>query len=326
VSAFLKATFGELAPYLADYGYQPVPIPPGRKGPLSKGWQAGHPPEHYLPHVDPENRMVTDCARYGVGLLTRTCPAVDLDIRDRELVRVLLELAGDMLGPSPFRVGAPPKALMPFSTGAPFDKISGRWFALPGDNWRTESYSPHRIEVLGNGQQFLAYARHPRGTLYRWRRGEPMDTHLIDLPRIDQASANAFLWAAQSVIREVGATPLVRRDKVWFPDAWAHADFGEPELRQTSRRRDHSGEHIDRDWQLLAPETLAKLIDARHARRLNGGGWITACPAHVAGEGSTHRSLSITQRAGGGSVVHCFAECPFPEIAREISRIVENAA
>jgi hypothetical protein len=36
--------------------------------------------------------------------------------------------------------------------------------------------------------------------------------------------------------------------------------------------------------------------------------------------------LSITPRDGGGSVVHCFAECDFAEIAREISAIVGRAA
>jgi hypothetical protein len=315
VSAFLKEPFGELAPFLADYGYQPVPIKPGFKAPLLDDWQAGHPVEHWLPR----------CASWGTGILTATCPAIDLDIRDREIVRALIRLADDMLGGAPFRIGSPPKALLAFSTKAPFEKLSGRWFALPGDDWRADPYVPHRIEVLGAGQQFLAYARHPRGTFYRWARGEPMQAHLIDLPEIGQDRAQAFLRAAQGVIREAGATALVRRDKVWFPDPWAPGDFGEPEPTR-DRRRSVSGERIDSDWQLLDPETLAKRIDAKHACRLKAGGWITACPAHIPGEGSTHRSLSITPRAGGGSVVHCFAECSFVEIARAIGDVIGRAA
>jgi hypothetical protein len=304
-TSYTAEPFGVVAPYLADYGYLPVPIRPGAKAPMLDDWQAGHPPDHYLPK----------CATWGTGILTGTCPAVDLDIRDRELVRVLIELAGDLLGPCPFRVGAPPKALMPFSTAQPFDKISGRWWALPGDNWRADSYSPHRIEILCDGQQFVAYAKHPRGTFYRWRRGEPMDTYLVDLPEIDQAGAAAFLQTAEQIIAETGAVPLRRQDKVWFPDLEHPA--------QLSRRREGTGERIDSTWQRLDPETLAKRIDPKHARRLNGGGWITSCPAHKS-EG--HRSLSITPRDGGGSVVHCFAECSFQEIAREISAIVGRAA
>jgi hypothetical protein len=314
MGAFLNAPFAEVAPWLHDNGYWVVPIKPGEKAPLIDDWQTPKSIDHYLPK----------CAGWGTGILTANCPAVDLDIRDRELVRVLLQLGAEMLGPSPFRVGAPPKALMPFSTAAPFDKISGRWFALPGDDWRADGYAGHRIEILGDGQQFLAYACHPRGTFYRWRRGDPAELPLVALSQIDATQAQAFRWAAQGVIREVGAVPLVRRDKVWFPDAWAPADFGEPEPT-TSRRHEKSGGRIDSSWQRLEPEDLAKRIDAKHARRLKDGGWITACPAHVAGPGSTHRSLSITPRDGGGSVVHCFAECTFQEIAREISNLVRTA-
>jgi Bifunctional DNA primase/polymerase, N-terminal len=312
VSAFTKAPFGEVAPYLADYGYPPVPIKPGFKAPMLDGWQGGHPPEHYLPHRDPSSGKVTDCRRWGTGILTATCPAVDLDIKDRELVRVLLELVDEVLGYAPFRIGAPPKALVPFSTAAPFDKISGRWWALPGENFRAPSYSPHRIEVLGQGQQFVAYAIHPgTGRAYRWRKGCPMTVLHVDLPEIDEALARTFLAAAEQVLEDVGAVPLRKVAGEFRPD------LGQPEKSEPLRRYG-SGETV-RDWQLLDPETLAKRIDAKNARRLKNGGWITACPAHRS-EGA--RSLSITPRDGGGSVVHCFAECSFADISNAISSIL----
>jgi hypothetical protein len=83
------------------------------------------------------------------------------------------------------------------------------------------------------------------------------------------------------------------------------------------------GERIDSSWQSLDPETLAKRIDPKHARRLKDGAWICSCPAHRS-EG--HRSLSITPRDGGGSVVHCFGGCDFLEVAREISNTVGSRA
>jgi hypothetical protein len=312
MSAFTVAPYGELASYLADYGYQPVPIKPEFKAPMLDGWQAGHPPGHYLPHRDPTTRKVTDCSRWGTGILTASCPAVDLDIRDRELVRVLLELVDEVLGYAPFRIGAPPKALAPFSTNAPFDKISGRWWALPGEEFRSHGYSPHRIEVLGQGQQFVSYAIHP-GTKrpYRWRKGCPMTVLWIDLPEIDETLARTFLAAAEQVLEDVAAIPLRKVGGEWMPD------LGRPEESEP-RRRYGSGETV-REWQFLDPETLAKRIDAKNARRLKNGGWITACPAHRS-EGA--RSLSITPRDGGGSVVHCFAECSFVDVADAISAIV----
>jgi hypothetical protein len=230
------------------------------------------------------------------------------------VVRVLIGLAGEMLGPSPFRIGAPPKALLPLSTAAPFEKISGRWWALPGENWQDAAYAPHRIEILCDGQQYIAYARHPRGTFYRWARGEPMDTYRVDLPEIDQAKATAFLSTAETVLRDVGAVPLKRMNRIYYPD------LAQPERQKPFRRR--RGASGPSDWQLLDPETLAKRIDAKHARRLRGDGWITSCPAHNSGG---HRSLSITPREGGGSVVHCFADCSFVEVAREIGRILGAA-
>jgi hypothetical protein len=300
MSGFFNAPYGQLSGYLEGYGYRPVPIKPGFKFPALDDWQAGHPRSHYLPRY----------AAWGTGILTATCPAVDLDVKDRELVRVLLDVAYEDLGPTPFRVGAPPKVLLPYSTSAPFDKISGRWWALPGEDFRSVSYSPHRIEVLGIGQQFVAFARHPRGTFYRWRKGCPMDTPLIDLPEIDETAAKDFLTAAEAILENIGAVPLRRMNKVWYPDLVG--------AEQPCTRVQKSCDRISSDWQRLDPEALAKRIDAMNARRIKGG-WITSCPAH---KSVGARSLSITPRDGGGSVVHCFGECPFPEIAREIASIV----
>jgi hypothetical protein len=72
----------------------------------------------------------------------------------------------------------------------------------------------------------------------------------------------------------------------------------------------------------MDPETLAKRIDPRHAKRTREG-WICSCPAHRS-EG--HRSLTINHRDGGGSLVKCWAECDFADIARAIDGIVGRAA
>jgi len=88
VGAFTKASFGVIAPFLAEYGYHPIPIIPGDKRPAIDEWQTPRPVEAYLPRY----------ARYWTGILTATCPAIDLDIRDKELVRVLIETADEMLG------------------------------------------------------------------------------------------------------------------------------------------------------------------------------------------------------------------------------------
>ena len=314
MSAFTRAPFATIAPLLQDFGYSPVPIKPGEKAPLVDDWQAGHPVEHYLPHRHPTTGRVTDCARWGTGILTATTPAIDVDVRDKELVRALIDLADDLIGGAPFRIGNPPKALLPFATDQPFEKIAGRWFGLPGEDWRAPSYSPHRVEVLGAGQQFVSYAIHPSTRRpYRWARGEPMQCYRVDLPELTVELARDYVAAAEEVLLAVGAVPLRRQNGRWRLDqAQPHA--GERDVRRADPETISA-------WQVLDPETIAKKIDAKHAKR-QGAGWICKCPAH---HGDGYRSLSITPRRGGGSVVHCFAECPFPDISRAIADIVRAA-
>ncbi len=207
MSTFTRAPFAEVAPHLEATGYQPVPIKPGHKAPMLDNWLAGHPVEHWLPHRHPSGR-VTDCSRWGTGVLAATCPAIDIDIRDRACDRALVELADDMVGGAPFRVGNAPKVLLPFSTPEPFAKTVTRWFALPGEDWRAPGYEAHRVEILGERQQFVAYAVHPgTGRPYRWGRGEPMCAHLVDLPEITEELAAEYAVAAEEILVDVMVAP-----------------------------------------------------------------------------------------------------------------------
>jgi hypothetical protein len=301
LSAFIMAPFSTVGPLLEDFGYQPVPIKPGYKAPLVDDWQAGHPVAHYLPR----------CARWGTGILTATAPAIDIDIMDRALVRVLIDLANDLIGGAPFRIGQPPKALLPFATDEPFEKITGRWFALPGDDWRSSKYHPHRIEVLARGQQFVAYAVHP-GTRrpYRWGRGEPLAVHRCDLPELTEAKARRYVTAAEQILRDVGAVALRLEDGVYRQEVITVA--------APARQAVNGSGSFTTSWKTMGAGDLAKRIDAK-AAALRSGGWVCKCPAH-SGEG--HRSLAIKAGMDGGLLVFCHAGCSFVEIAKAIGRIV----
>jgi hypothetical protein len=313
MTAFTREPFGIVAPLLYQYGYSPVPIPPGRKGPLVNEWQVPRKPGHYLPYVDPETGRRTHCGLYGTGILTRYCPAIDIDIRDRELVRVLIELADEMLGVAPFRVGARPKTLLLYGGGG-FGRITGRWWALPGDDFTNEGYAGHRVEILCDGQQAVAFAKHPRGTYYRWRRYSPISLSRSVLVPINETEARDYLAAAERIIKKVGAIPIKKERGVWIED--------KPKT-QMPRRYDFSDRRWEPSaWQQMDPETLAKAIGARSAKRTRQG-WITACPAHKSEGG---RSLTVNPRDGGGSLVKCWAECSYRDIARAIESIVGRAA
>jgi putative DNA primase/helicase len=268
-------TFAEHAPSLADFGYEPVPIRPGGKAPMIDGWQDGAPPERYLPHfVD-----------WGTGVLTRHTPAIDLDIRDRGIVKLLIRLAEDMFdGPSPIRVGQPPKALLPFYADTRFDKIVSRWFCLPGEDLTTAGFKAHRIEVLGQGQQFVAFHVHPgTGRPYKWGRGSLLTYHAVDLAAIDRASTAAFVETADRIMARAGMIPLKLsggRYKLDLPDAAPSA----------SRRS--SGTVSGLAWRLMDPGELAKAIDPTTAREMPDGSWRLRCPVH---NGEHRDSLRIAK-------------------------------
>jgi hypothetical protein len=299
--------FGPLAPILSGLGYQCVPIEPGTKAPGSNGWQTPCPVEQYLPR----------CAKWGVGVLTAHTPAIDLDIRDAGLIKIVIRLAEDMLepGPSPIRVGQFPKVLLPFSTDQPFDKVFSRWFALPGEDFTAAGFKPHRIEVLGDGQQFVAFAVHPTtGRPYRWVRGSLLIYHAVDLAPITREQATAFVRAAERILLRANLIPLA------LSSGRYRLDIPEAAPPPPTPRRHRPGEpDTIAPWQLMTPGELAQAIDATTARRQHDGSWRLRCPVH---RGQHTDSLRIAQGDQQAIVWKCFADCSQDDVRRKISEIV----
>jgi hypothetical protein len=127
-------------------------------------------------------------ARCGIGVLTRETPAVDLDIRDREMAESMGAWVARLLGGGsvmPCRVGAAPKRLYLTRLGegqAPFAKVSSKVWV---DEWAQE----HKVEILGDGQQFVAYAVHPdTGREFTWvgDGGDPLTVMPEELPELTE--------------------------------------------------------------------------------------------------------------------------------------------
>jgi Bifunctional DNA primase/polymerase, N-terminal len=302
-----RLPFGTLGPVLAELGYRCVPIEPGTKSPGSTGWQSPRTVDEYLPR----------CARWGIGVLTAHTPAIDLDIRDSGLVKILIHLAEEMLeaGPSPIRIGQCPKALLPFSCGEPFDKVVSRWFALPGEDFTAPGFKGHRIEVLGDRQQFVAFAVHPNtGRHYRWVRGSLLTYHAVDLAPINQEQAAAFVRAAEAILLRANMLPLVLsggRYRLDLPEA-------SPPPPEPRRRRPGDPQTV-RVWDFMTPEELAKAIDPTTARRQHDGSWRLRCPVH---HGQHTDSLRIAQGHQQAIVWKCFADCSQDDVRRKLSEIL----
>ena len=164
---------------LIDNGYNFVAIPPKQKGPTEKDWEKTQVSKKLLESWCEEGK-----GHFGVGILTKYTPAVDIDVVDEEFALELQAKAFELWGEAPVRVGKAPKRLVMYRTKEPFRKITSKTFL---NDWEERC----RIEILGDGQQFVAFAIHKEtGNPYKWVSGGSPDTLSHDeLPLFDENKA-----------------------------------------------------------------------------------------------------------------------------------------
>lgn len=179
---------------LIDQGYSVVPIQVGKKAPGFDGWQKTRSTKPQLEEwIEHGHRWS------GVGILTRHTPAIDIDVRDEDVANQMVEWVHENIGPSPTRIGRAPKCLLPFRTDEPFRKMRSTKYK---DEWGDE----HQIEILGDGQQFVAFHKHPdTGKPYTWPTGRsPLNVKANDLPTLTVEKAQALIDHFEAVADEQG--------------------------------------------------------------------------------------------------------------------------
>ena len=195
--AFLKA-HGHT---LVDSGSEIVPIMKGKKAPMIKGWQ-----EIRATHDDVDKWLANGHADGGVGVLCRNTVAVDIDCLDAPLNHKLLRWLDENVGKSAIRVGQKPKCILPFRVDGKFSKIRS-W------EYEDELGSKHAVEVLAEGQQFVAYGIHPStNEPYKWVRGKSIaDIPQSDLPTISKDQAEAFVAYFEELAEQQEGWELARK-------------------------------------------------------------------------------------------------------------------
>jgi putative DNA primase/helicase len=177
-------------------GYPPVPVKTGQKNPMALGWQiiSKNADE---PIVLSWKRKMRACR--STGILTGEVVGVDIDVQDEALASKIEALAYETLGPTPLkRIGRAPKRLLTFRTLNPFNKIDGGALYL-GDQ-------KQKIEVLGQGQQFVAFGTHPETQRpYQWIGPTPCDVPLNQLPIVTKEQCKEFVAKANAILRNAGA-------------------------------------------------------------------------------------------------------------------------
>lgn len=213
--------FEEYGPRLAELGYTVLPIKPGTKRPDLKNWNTDPPDLARTRQLAANGR-----AHHGTGIHAAHTPAIDVDVLDPAIAQAMSD-AIDRIFPGVHlmtRTGRAPKFLVPFRSTVPFKKITSKTY--------TDGVNEHKVEILGDGQQWLAYAIHPDTNLpYEWFdgvgdtgiSGEPLAS-LPELTREDAllvvgafevlaaARVEAGEWRAVSPAQESSERPVANDD------------------------------------------------------------------------------------------------------------------
>lgn len=160
---------------LIDNGYHIVPIRFGGKAPGFDGWEKSRASRDQLTEWLEGGHKTA-----GVGILTKNTPAVDIDCRNEKLAEIMEAYCREKLGVKLMRIGLWPKRLFLFRTDQPFRKMRT---SIRLD----EEMEKNQVEVLGEGQQCVAYAKHPdTGKPYYWPDDgmNPLEVRASELPTV----------------------------------------------------------------------------------------------------------------------------------------------
>jgi RecA-family ATPase len=184
---------------LLQAGYLPIPTT-GKRPPIA-GWTDIAATETII-----EGWGKLYPASLNTGILTRTTPAVDIDVSESDIADEIEAALWEMIGSRTMvRFGQPPKRAILFRSETPFGKISTPIFTAPNG-------LQHHVEVLCNGQQIVVLGTHPvTGNPYSWHGGEPGDVPRSDLPELTQSLAEAFIARAAGIMRAQGWTEEARK-------------------------------------------------------------------------------------------------------------------
>jgi hypothetical protein len=196
---------------LIENGYEPIPVL--GKAPVVSEWQAG---PITIERIAAERAQFPDAK--STGLRTGHTVGADIDVIDKAHAQKFKELAWRILGGTTIdRVGAKGCVLV-YRNETPIEKIT---VSIKGKK--------DKIEILGTGQQFVAFGIHPdTGRPYEWDGGQefgetPLTVPLNSLPAVTPAQLREFANESAKLLTELGYAP-----------AKVSGDTGEPKQPKKS--------------------------------------------------------------------------------------------
>jgi hypothetical protein len=179
-------------------GYEPIPIISGRKRPALEDWRKAE------LDLDTVSAWANDRpGELSTGVRTKYTPGFDIDVHDADMAdRVQQVLVHMLRGTILKRTGLPPKRLIPCRCTTPFNKISA--------SFKSPDNVIHKIEVLADGQQFVAEGIHEdTHQPYRWEDSTDLLSVAHEhLPLVDEALARRFVNEASAIMEGAGWTKV----------------------------------------------------------------------------------------------------------------------
>jgi RecA-family ATPase len=184
MAAVTTDDIAELRLAIQANGYSPVPA--YKKCVFLEEW----PDKLNVPQAEVRQWSQTHPQWRNTGIITSTTPTVDVDISHPEAAQTVATTIRDWFdgrGVILERFGSPPKRAIPFRTKQPFKKMLVRFVDPAG--------SVHKIEILGDGQQFIAAGIHPNTRKeYTWHADNtPWSIPRADLPELNDDEAFKLL-------------------------------------------------------------------------------------------------------------------------------------
>lgn len=181
---------------LLESGYLPLPIYPNAKNPAIQNWASStySPPSGF--------------GNYGVGIVCGRgeypIAGVDVDITDEAISKKITDYILNVAGETIYRIGKAPKTLLVYRFGSALRKKTSK------------RYKIGRIEILGEGQQFVSFGTHPETkSPYTWPSflGDITEVKANELPVIDEKIIKDIFATFEAMVEKEGYAPI-EKEKV----------------------------------------------------------------------------------------------------------------
>jgi RecA-family ATPase len=133
---------------------------------------------------------------HNTGILCRRVPTIDIDLMSEEAAEAIEALAREHfeeVGHFMVRTGKAPKRAIPLRCDEPFKKLTANFTAPNG--------AKEKIEILADGQQFIAFGLHPETSKsYAWHGGSPRSVAREELPYAREGDLLHFLEQATAIL------------------------------------------------------------------------------------------------------------------------------